>query len=196
MKIKLFLTVLFTIVFLSCNSKNDVGVRAAQSNSDNVSPALDDSSSTSIKSTRREYWPLDNDVFEEDTVVQLKDTFLIKTNNYSLNDSAVIHTATDDLGQFLVHSHNRVVEVTILKNQKQYIKSILSKNIFEKNTELQLTGTSFQRYSNGEHVFRIEACIPDTDVCDVAEVAMNNLGKVRVVQFLSNEADTNTNSSN
>ncbi|GAB3193851.1 hypothetical protein ABID22_000427 [Pontibacter aydingkolensis] len=186
---KYSLSTLLILICLSCTSKKESGVGVSQAYSDERPATIDEKQQNSVKNIRREYWPLDHDVFKEDTTIHLQEEYLIKTYNYSLNDSAVIHTAIDDMGEFFVHSHNRVAEVTILQNQKPFIKSTLTKDIFDKNTELQLSGTSFQKFENGEFVFRVDACIPDTDVCDAAEVAVDKKGKVRVIKYLIDESE-------
>lgn len=171
-----FASIFFMIVCLSCNQNKKLEGEEVKK-----------TSSPMVVETRREYWPLDHDIFNEDTTFQQNGAYQIHTKNYSLNDSAVVSTAIDDIGKILQISHNRVAEVTILKDQKPYIKTNLTKNIFQENEELVLTGTSFLKYENNEFIFKVDACIPDTDVCDEAEIAINQDGKIRVIRFLEQE---------
>ena len=66
----------------------------------------------------------------------------------------------------------------------------MTRNIFktrDEGRELRHSGASFQKYENGEFLFGADACIPDSDVCDAAVVAINQKGDVRVISFLEFE---------
>lgn len=186
MKKRLLASVLSAFCCLSCNTNKDLEVETAQISSTDTT-ATTQNPSKSFEEVRREYWPLDQAIFKEDTIIHVNGVYHISINNYRLNDSAVVHEATDDLGKFLVHSHNRVADVTILQNQQPFIKASLTKDIFEHNIELQFTGTEFLKYDKGTFIFMVDACIPDTDVCEAAEVAIDKEGKVKVVRFVVEE---------
>lgn len=173
MKKEFLASVLSVLCCLSCSTNKDLEVETLPKTSAETPAIIKETSTKSVEEVRREYWPLDHEIFKEDTIIHVNGVYHISTNNYSLNDSAVVHEATDHLGKFLVHSHNRVADVTILQNQQPFIKASLTKDIFEQNIELQLTGTEFLKYDKGAFIFTVDACIPDTDVCEAAEVTID-----------------------
>lgn len=187
MKKEFLASILSVLCCLSCSTNKDLEVKTLPTTLAETPATLKGTSTKSVEEVRREYWPLDHDIYKEDTLIHVNKVYHISTNNYSLNDSAVVHEATDDMGKLLVHSHNRVADVTILQNQQPFIKASLTKDIFEQNIELYLTGTEFLRYDNGAFIFMVGACIPDTDVCEAAEVSIDHTGKVRVIRFVVEE---------
>lgn len=175
MKKELLASVLLAIFCFSCNTKENL-----------VAKDLQTISTSTVAPERHEYWPLEQEVSREDTVLQLDDQYHVSTITHSLNDSAAIHTATDGMGEIIVHAHNWETKIEILKNQQPYIKAVLTRDIFDERDEakeLRHSGASFHKYKNGEFFFGIDACIPDTDVCDAAEVAIDQQGKIRVIRF-------------
>ncbi|MHC2991191.1 hypothetical protein OB13_06185 [Pontibacter sp. HJ8] len=180
-------SILSVLCCLSCSANKELEVETLPTISAETPAVIQGASTKPVVEVRREYWPLDHDIYKEDTIIHVNEVYHISTNNYSLNDSAVVHEATDNLGKLLVHSHNRVADVTIHQNQQPFIKASLTKDIFEQNIELYLTGTEFLRYDNGAFIFMVDACIPDTDVSEAAEVSIDQTGKVRVVRFVVEE---------
>ncbi|WP_299821594.1 hypothetical protein [uncultured Pontibacter sp.] len=180
MKKELFALAILSLLSFSCSTKENVEVEDTQI-----------TSNSKAVTERHEYWPLENEMTREDTILRLDDQYHISMITHSLNDSSAVYTMTDDMGEIIVHAHNRETTIEILKNQKPFIKTVLNRNIFSgRDKELRHSGASFLRYGNGEFHFVVDACVPDSDVCDAAEVAVDQKGQVRVIRYIEQEEET------
>ena len=66
----------------------------------------------------------------------------------------------------------------------------MTRDIFKEKDEakeLRHSGVSFHKFEGGKFLFGVDACIPDTDVCEAAEVAVDQTGIVKIVRFLNYE---------
>jgi hypothetical protein len=165
----------------SCNSKKDSIKVSTPSNAQTVE-------NIPTSKTREEYWPLETEITSSDTTINSEDSYRIKIETISLNDSAAIHRATDKQGEIIIHTHNRVSSITILKNGNPFVKSTLTRDLFKGRDDLDElvlnNDTNFLRLVNNEFFFQVGACVPDSDVCDAAEVVINSKGQVRVVKYI------------
>lgn len=135
---------LFTLVIglLSCDSKKEVRLERNSTDGPKVI-------NSSAKTIREEYWPLESETVSIDTVVNSKNSYRIKIHTRSLNDSAALFKVTDEQGEILVHAHNRISEITIIKRDGSIIKSKLTRDLFKGRDELDelrlMYWTSFLR---------------------------------------------------
>ncbi|UOQ51277.1 DUF4738 domain-containing protein [Hymenobacter cellulosivorans] len=130
---------------------------------------------------REEFWPLDTTVARTDTVFRTPNLYRITIATRSLNDSAATYKATDDTGNLLIHAHQVVSQVTIYKDGQPLTQASFTKALFRgRDSELVLASTSFVAQQDEEFLFNIEACVPDSDICEKAQVAVNSTGRIKV----------------
>ncbi|MCB2376674.1 hypothetical protein LGH70_03735 [Hymenobacter sp. BT635] len=130
---------------------------------------------------REEYWPLDTTITRHDTVFRAPDLYRVTITTRSLNDSAATYKATDDTGPLLIHAHQVVSQVTIYKDGQPLTQAAFTNALFRgRDPELVLASTAFTTRQNGEFLFSVEACVPDSDICEKAQVAVNSAGRIKV----------------
>ncbi|MCB2410302.1 hypothetical protein [Hymenobacter lucidus] len=130
---------------------------------------------------REAYWPLDTTVARTDTVFRGPDLYRVTITTRSLNDSAATYKATDDAGELLIHAHQVVSQVTIYKDGEPLTQAAFTNALFRgHDPELILANTSFTTRQNREFLFSVEACVPDSDICEKAQVALNSAGRIKV----------------
>jgi hypothetical protein len=143
-----------------------------------------------VEKMRVEYWPVDTTSSVGDTIVHLPDVYRLRWVTGSLNDSAVIDTAQDEQGKFLIAEHNHQTKLQVWHEEKPLFTSILTKQLVGSQKDLaeySWHDITYQRYQNGCFIFRIWMNIPDSDIGQAAEVAIDKNGKHRFVKLLQEQ---------
>jgi hypothetical protein len=151
-----------------------------------------DSSQSLVKNSdairmRVEYWPVDTTTSVGDTIVHLPDAYRLRWVTSSLNDSAVIDKAQDEQGKFLIAAHNHQTKLQAWHEGNSIFTSVLTKQLIgsqKKLAEYSWHNIAYQRYQNGCFIFRTWMSIPDSDVGQAAEVAIDKKGKYRSIKLL------------
>ncbi|MCC3157231.1 hypothetical protein LJ737_08275 [Hymenobacter sp. 15J16-1T3B] len=132
---------------------------------------------------RTEYWPVDTAIQREDTL--LADGYRLRWASYSLNDSAVVDTVWDDHGPLLQGAHNEQTKLRGEQNGRPVFEVTLGKELFgypAVDRRWHLIG--FQEKRGQEAVFVASLCVPDSDICETAEIGVSPQGRARLLRRL------------
>ncbi|OUJ75476.1 hypothetical protein [Hymenobacter crusticola] len=132
-----------------------------------------------------ERWPPDYKVSIEDTTIQFENEYRLQWTTYSLNDNAVLDTVS------MFAAHNWQTELKDWKNGQLLFKCILDKQTLGRTrySEPYAWNNVFYRgCRNHMFIFEASLCIPDSDICENAEVTVDERGIVHFVKWLEQES--------
>jgi hypothetical protein len=167
---------LLTISCYSCQSKSTL--------EDDSTAAETAGLQSKNKALRVEKWPPDYKVKIEDTTFQFKDRYRLRWTTYSLNDNAVIDTVS------LFAAHNWQTELKAWKNGQLLFKCTLDKKTLGRtryNEPYAWNNIFYRGYRNHAFIFEASLCIPDSDICENAEVTIDEYGAIHFVRWLEQE---------
>jgi len=133
---------------------------------------------------RIERWPPDHSIRIEDTTFQSDDKYRLRWITYSLNDNAVIDTVA------MIAAHNEQTDLEVWKNDQPLFRRTLTKQLLgqARFEEPYAWNNIFYRgYRNRTFVFEASMCVPDSDICEEAEITIDEHGKVSFVKWLEQE---------
>lgn len=136
---------------------------------------------------RTEYWPIDTATTRADTL--LADGYRLRWTSYSLRDSAVVDTVRDAQGPLLQYSHNEQTRLRGERNGRPLFEVTLGKELFGLPVATDMVwGLGDYRGRRGQDfVFLASLCVPDSDVCETAEIGVSPTGEARLLRVLPPE---------
>lgn len=132
---------------------------------------------------RKELWPPDTTIRSSDTLIHVPTAYRLHWLTKSLNDNAVFDTVQDDHGKLLIAAHNYQTELQAWQGKKLLFTTTLTKQLMgapEVVKAYSWHDIQYQGYRNGEFVFRAWMNVPDSDIGQNAEIAVNKTGVCRL----------------
>ena len=158
------------------------------------SPSIPSQSVTNTGSTatgiRIEYWPADTATRIGDTTVHVPATYRLHWVTSSLNDNAVMDTAQDDHGELLIAAHNYQTRLQAWHNGQHLFTGTLTKQLLGSPEEVAAYSwhdITYQGYRDKSFIFRAWMNVPDSDIGQEAEIAVDKNGKSRLIKLLKEE---------
>ncbi|WP_223831383.1 DUF4738 domain-containing protein [Hymenobacter duratus] len=155
-----------------------------------VSVGLENRTVDKARILRVENWPADTETVTTDTIIHVPATYRLHWVTSSLNDNAVIDTAYDDQGKILIAAHNHQTKLQAWHDGKPLFTTTLTKQLVGPPEEVAAYSwhdVRYQEYRNSSFVFRAWLSVPDSDVGQEAEIAVDKQGKCQLLKLLESE---------